>query len=129
MVGIIEAAKGDIVVAILIIFTVSLVGLMVWIYKKVITFVLDSLKNQISRLCKESEVNTQLNQDSIKIARDNLKVANKTLDALIEITRTQEEIRKELNGRSSLGSRLSELEKKVQSVSQSLGRDLNGDKK
>jgi flagellar biosynthesis protein FlhB len=116
MVGIIEAAKGDIVVALLVIFVVMLVGLMVWIYKKVITFVLDSLQNKMSKLCKDSDTNRELNKQGIKISSKNLKIADKILESLSEITKTQEEIRKELNGRSSLGNRMETIEKTLREL-------------
>jgi len=116
MVGLIEAAKGDIVVALLVIFVTMLVGLMVWIYKKVISFVLDSLQNKMKKLCDDSDYNRELNKEGIQISQKNLKIADKILEALSEVTQTQKEIRKELNGRSSLGNRIARVEEVIREI-------------
>jgi hypothetical protein len=123
MVGLIEAAKGDIVVALLVIFVTMLVGLMVWIYKKVISFVLDSLQNKMKKLCDDSDYNRELNKEGIQISQKNLKIADKILEALSEVTQTQKEIRKELNGRSSLGNRIARVEEVIREIQEI--RDAN----
>lgn len=103
--------KNNFVIVVSLIIIIFAGGLMVWITKKIVNYVLTILSEKISEICDGVRLNVRGIKENSSMNQKSLVLLDKLVESVEKNTRIQDDIRKALNGRSNLGQRVERIER------------------